>query len=459
MKNNMKEKRNTKKSTISFVFTNFVISFFVAIFIGMIVGSILSNKSIDGNLQKIDIEPFEAIVQKTLPIIDNVYNSKNTGMLSSSSLIDSIKAFYMEDVVNPISILDAKMSGLYSYYMSQEYKENTHISENPVTNDENRVEEKNASGTISLNDVPESSTSSNNETVSSLPSYNDVEKAESIKDTIENRSDSEGKISRGTEGVTSSISTEDIEKEELHKGEIESTRKITIRNETEYKLNIDELIKEPLNFQFNKKKDEVLIYHTHTTESYISNISQLNSLVSTRSMDSSHSVVRVGDELTKNLEKSFGIQVVHNTTVHDYPDFNKAYANSLKTVTAVLKKDSDIKIAIDLHRDAIAGNKLREVTNVKGKNAAKIMFVVATGENKNNHPNWKENFKLALKLQEKLNEMCPELTLPIFLSKNRFNQHVSKGALLIEIGGDGNLMDECLESTKYLAKAINNVIK
>lgn len=265
-----------------------------------------------------------------------------------------------------------------------------------------------------------------------------------------------------SDSLESSVSfenKEEVEKEYLLNSEILTNKKITIMNETKNKVNIEQLLKEPLRFKFNKKSDKILIYHTHTTESYIEDISQLDSQILTRTTDPKYSVVRVGKELSNEFKNMFNYQVIHNTTIHDYPNYNKSYINALKNITGILEDKPSVKIVIDLHRDAIANNKkLRKVGNMNEKKVAKIMFVVATGEAEKNHPRWKENLKLALKIQDNLNEICPELTQNIHLCKYRYNQHMSSGAMLIEIGGDGNLMEECLESTKYLARAINDVI-
>ena len=165
--------------------------------------------------------------------------------------------------------------------------------------------------------------------------------------------------------------------------------------------------------------------------------------------------MRVGEELTKNLKK-YNIGVVHNTTVHD-ADYNSSYAKSLNTLTTNLKKNSKLKVTIDLHRDAMGDEKLRVVKNINGKDVARIMFVIGTDQKLEN-PVWKENLKLALKVQKRLNEIAPGLAKPIYISKNRYNQHLTDGSVIIEIGGDGNTISECVASTKYLAQAINDVI-
>ena len=75
------------------------------------------------------------------------------------------------------------------------------------------------------------------------------------------------------------------------------------------------------------------------------------------------------------------------------------------------------------------------------------------------HKNWRENLKFAIKIQEKANEMYPGLFKSIILRNSRYNQHVAKGASIIEVGATGNTLDECLISMKYLAKVLSEVMK
>ncbi len=87
--------------------------------------------------------------------------------------------------------------------------------------------------------------------------------------------------------------------------------------------------------------------------------------------------------------------------------------------------------------------------------AAQIMFVIGTDGGGLEHPNWIQNLKLAVKIQEKANEIYPGLMKPIILRNSRYNQNLAKGATIIEIGATGNTMEECLVSMKYFAKLLS----
>jgi stage II sporulation protein P len=152
--------------------------------------------------------------------------------------------------------------------------------------------------------------------------------------------------------------------------------------------------------------------------------------------------------------------VLHNGTVHD-TNHNAAYSASLKTVMQYTKSYPSLKLFFDIHRDGLSSDKpkLRVTTTINKKTVAQVMFVVGVGTNSLKNPHWQENLKFAMHLQQVLNEKYPGLAKPIYVREGRFNQHISSDSLIIEIGGDGNLLSECVDSTKYVAWAINEVIK
>ncbi len=230
-----------------------------------------------------------------------------------------------------------------------------------------------------------------------------------------------------------------------------SYKSVKIRNQTSFKLTED-MIKPNINFD----KSNIIIYHTHTSESYTkTEANQYKSSGNFRTLDKNYNVIRVGEEL-KNRLASKKINVVHNCTVHDYPEYNGSYNRSLKSVQNVLK-NTKADFIIDLHRDAMGDSKYGPSVMIGNEKAAQLMLVVGSNEGGLEHPNWKNNLKCAIKIQEKANEMYPGLFKPIMISKYRYNQHVSKAACIIEVGATGNTLEECLVSMKYLAEVISQV--
>lgn len=177
-----------------------------------------------------------------------------------------------------------------------------------------------------------------------------------------------------------------------------------------------------------------------------------------RTTDLNYSVARVGDELTSYLQ-NYGFNVNHNKTFHDYPAYTGSYTRSLATVKGILQNFSS-DIIIDLHRDAIGSDSSYAPTVKIGEDyCAQLMFVMGSNGGGLTHPNWNDNLKFAVKIQEKANELYPNLFKPIVLRNSRYNQHLGKAACIIEVGSTGNSLEQALNSMKYLSYIINEALK
>ena len=206
----------------------------------------------------------------------------------------------------------------------------------------------------------------------------------------------------------------------------------------------------------------VVIFHTHSCESYTpSEKFQYNTTGTYRTTDLNYTVTRVGTELETELKealKKYSIPVVHNTSYHDYPSYNGSYTRSLTTVQNILK-NTPSDIIIDLHRDAIGARADYAPTVKIGDDyAAQIMYVIGTNQGGLEHPNWQQNLKFAIKVQEKAEEMYPGLFKPLMLTEYRYNQHAGKYASIMEVGATGNTLEQCLTSMKYLAKVLDEIL-
>lgn len=230
---------------------------------------------------------------------------------------------------------------------------------------------------------------------------------------------------------------------------------IKIKNQTDYTLTED-MLKPDIEIT-NKN---IILFHTHSCESYTSSPNYTYTPTGTfRTTDLNYTVVRVGTELENSL-KQYNYNVVHSKDYHDYPAYNGSYTRSLATVENILKQTPS-DIIIDVHRDAV-GSRSDYAPTVKigdTDEAAQIMFVIGTNNGGLWHPNWNQNLKFAIKIQQKAEEMYPGLFKPIMLTKSRYNQHTGKYASIIEVGATGNTLDQCLTSMKYLAKVMNEVLK
>lgn len=227
---------------------------------------------------------------------------------------------------------------------------------------------------------------------------------------------------------------------------------VTVKNLTDIKLT-----KEILNPDYNvKNKKDILIFHTHTCESYTP--TKENSYKASgnfRTTDLDYSVVRVGKELEQELEK-LKFNVIRDKTKHDYPAYSGSYTRSLETVENILKKNKEAEIIFDIHRDAVGStSNYAPTVEINGEKVAQLMFVIGTNEGGGKHPNWKNNLKFAVMIQEKANEMYPGLFRSINLRSSTFNQKVTNAASIIEVGATGNTLEEACASMKYLAKVLD----
>ena len=206
---------------------------------------------------------------------------------------------------------------------------------------------------------------------------------------------------------------------------------------------------------------QVLIVHTHGSEAYTMPAGQEYVPSSdSRTTDSRFNVVRVGEELKKTLEEA-GLTVLHDETLHDYPEYSGAYGRSLETVEKYMEQYPTISLVLDVHRDAISdgnGGMYKVVSDVAGQNAAQLSFVVGTDGGGLEHPLWQENLKLAAAITQCLAEDYPTLMRPITVRNSRYNQHLTTGTLLVEVGAAGNSLDEALLSARLLGNALAEVI-
>ena len=228
---------------------------------------------------------------------------------------------------------------------------------------------------------------------------------------------------------------------------------VKIKNETSF-----ELTNEILSQRIEVSKENIVIFHTHTCESYTSSENYTYQPTGNyRTTDNNFSVVRVGNELAKYLQ-GYGNSVIHNTTYHDYPAYSGSYNRSLSTVENILQTSSS-DIIIDIHRDAI-GSRADYAPTVKigEEYAAQLMFVIGTNGGGLWHPNWQQNLQFAIEVQEKANELYPGLFKPMLLRNSRYNQHLGKAACIVEVGATGNTLEQSITSMKYLAKVLDEVL-
>ncbi len=217
------------------------------------------------------------------------------------------------------------------------------------------------------------------------------------------------------------------------------------------------LLNQDLDLDFSGESPTILILHTHTSEAYAQAVGREYTETDTaRTQDEAYNIVRVGQVVAEYLTDG-GLSVIHDKTVHDYPNYNNSYSNALDSIKFWLEKYPSITMVIDIHRDAaVDGNGLPMActTEIAGKDVAQAMLVVGTDQGGLTHPNWEGNLAFALQLQATLQSAYPNYVRSLNLRKERFNQHATPASILVEIGTHGNTLEEALASAEILAQGI-----
>lgn len=233
----------------------------------------------------------------------------------------------------------------------------------------------------------------------------------------------------------------------------------SVKNTTDYSIDYEQLLSSNLGFEIsNSESPQVLIVHTHTTESYLIND---NGYYYTdypfRNTDSSRNMVAVGNEIVKSLNNN-GISAVQATEIHD-TTYTGSYDRSEQTIYKYMEEYPNIKVIFDIHRDAVGYDdergKYKPTFTYNGKKAAQIMIMSGYDPyNSYGLGHWQENLTFALKLQQKAEQLYPGMTRPLYFGDFAYNMFINNGSLLIEVGTETNTLSEA----KYTGELLGNVV-
>ena len=199
---------------------------------------------------------------------------------------------------------------------------------------------------------------------------------------------------------------------------------------------------------------QILIVHSHGSEAY----SQYDGDTYEesdpyRTTDCTHNVVKVGEEIA-TVFRAYGFQVIHDTTLFDYPSYNEAYDRSQAAVEQWLEEYPTIQVVLDVHRDALEGSDgeiYKMVSQEAGEKVAQVMLVVGSSGGGAEFPRWKDNLAFAVLLQRNLVKGYESLARPIVLRNSRYNQQLLPGSVLVEVGGHGNTLTEAIAGARLWA--------
>ncbi len=244
----------------------------------------------------------------------------------------------------------------------------------------------------------------------------------------------------------------------------DSFGRVKVKNTNKTGIDIEKKLKEKPDLSVSKDKPAVLIFHTHTTETYqLLDRGFYEEGFMTRSNDKGRNMVRVGKAIAEQIEKA-GYKVIHDTAVYD-SKYSGAYARSRKGAEEVLKKYPSIQVVLDIHRDAIQrtdGTKIKPTAKINGKKAAQIMIISGCQEDGNgitNLPDWKYNLTFAVHLQDKLEELFEGITRPLYFCPRSYNMNLTHCSLLVEVGSDANTLEEAVYTGKCIGVAVSEILK
>ena len=239
---------------------------------------------------------------------------------------------------------------------------------------------------------------------------------------------------------------------------------ISLFNRTEKTVDLEGVAAAGTSLSFGPAAEgpQVLILHTHGTESFARDGTEPYTETGTaHTTDSSYNIIRVGEEIARIFEE-MGISVIHDTEIYDYPAYNGAYDRSRAGIEAYLEEYPTIQMVLDVHRDALVGEDgtiYKPVVEVDGVKTAQVMLLVGTDDGGAEFPDWTEHLALAMEIQTQMNGLWPGLARPITLRAARFNQQLTKGSLLVEVGSHGNTLEEAVNGARLFARAAGTVIK
>lgn len=199
---------------------------------------------------------------------------------------------------------------------------------------------------------------------------------------------------------------------------------------------------------------QVYIYNTHQTESY--------SMKTLEPYNITPSVMMASYLMKEHFQKAGIETIVEETNISDYMKeqgyhYAESYIASRTFVESILKKYPDLKLIIDLHRDAIPHDS--STITIGEKNYAKVLFIVGM-----NNPNYQTNLSLAQSISDLINQSYPKLSRGIMSKSGSnvnglYNQDLNGNMILLELGANENTIDEVQNTVEAIVPIISAYLK
>ena len=248
------------------------------------------------------------------------------------------------------------------------------------------------------------------------------------------------------------------EQETADSGEILETTiqgGLSVNNATAYWVDVTEILSAGPGLSLPQGEPQILIIHTHSSEAYTqAGLDRYEPSDTNRTENTEFNIVRIGDELTEIFQQA-GLNVIHDRGIYDYPSYTGSYTRSGQAIEQYLRDYPSIQMVIDIHRDALGTDDVvyKTMAEEDGVCASQVMLLIGTDESGLEHPNWRQNLALALYMQNAVNARHPTLMRPIALVQQRYNQHLSPGSMILEVGSNGNTLQEALAAIRLFGQA------
>ena len=230
---------------------------------------------------------------------------------------------------------------------------------------------------------------------------------------------------------------------------------LSIKNETAYEPDIEAMLSAGPPLQLPAEGPQILIIHTHSSEAYTpAGLDRYDASDVNRTEDERYNIIRIGDELCE-IYAAAGLQVIHDRGIYDYPSYTGSYGRSAAAIEQYLTDYPGIAVVFDIHRDALGGEGVvyKIMAEESGTVASQLMLLCGTDESGLEHPGWRSNLALALYLQAAVDPLYPTLMRPVALVPQRYNQHLTGGSLILEVGSSGNTLQEALAAIRLFGEA------
>ncbi len=218
-------------------------------------------------------------------------------------------------------------------------------------------------------------------------------------------------------------------------------------------VGLGQLLYQDLSVNKESEGPQILIYHTHSREDFVDSVPG----------DPSTTILGAGEKLARLLQDQYGFRVLHHTGEYD-SERDDAYNKSLPALMEILEQNPSIEVVIDLHRDAVAGDR-KLVMDLQGRPTARFMFFNGLSYGRKSgdidyleNPYIQENLAFSFQAQVAANEYYPGIARKVYLKAYRYNMHLRPRSMLIELGAQNNTVEEILNACDPLAHILAIVL-